>query len=155
MGKGRQSIISTGRVFKHSSLEAQGVLAPRVSGASQGLPGATKKESSRGVGAARGSWVPAHTSRERLTPSGGLVLPWRGPVSPMCPRHSNPWPAPGRRRVALEAPHPPAGSDPLHMASWPHFCINPTESAMWKHRVTQNYCFLWIWGRLKSWSLTW
>lgn len=48
---------------------------------------------------------------------------WRFPDSVVwaqcAPGHSNPWPAPGKRRAAVEAPRPPSGGGPLHKPSCP------------------------------------
>ena len=133
-GKGRQSIISTGRVFKHGRLEAPGVLAPRES-LGHLKASLVSPERNLGVGAGVEKLSPSPHIQGETDTLWRAGASWRGRVGPTCPRHSNPWPAPGRRRVLqrLRVPLPAMA----HYTRPPTRCL---DEANREHQVrTQNY----------------
>lgn len=64
---------------------------------------------------------------------------WRFPDSVVwaqcAPGHSNPWPAPGKRRAAVKAPRPPSGGGPLHSPPAP--CLDKANRE--RQVRAQNY----------------
>ena len=153
-GKGRQSIISTGRVFKHGRLEAPGVLAPRES---LGHLKASLVSPERNLGVGGGV--------EKLSPSphvqGETDTLWRAGASLTRSCGSNVPPAfeplacSRQEKSSCRGSASPCRRWPITHALLPGVWTKPTERTRWEHRTIQNYYFLWIWDRLKSWSLIW